>query len=407
MKVLLITTTYPTPARPQQGAFNRVLVDAMRTRHDVRVIAPIPWIQSVSGTVSGRGCASTLHPTYYYPPKLLRAHYHSFYWHSIYSSLKRLEQEFIPDVVMGYWLHPDGAAAIRAAKRYRVPSIVMSGGTDLRLLPQHKRRRLAIKQVLKNADRLIVFSRELARQSYRLGITPRDVDVVSRGVDRQCFQPVDKAESRSACGLPRDCVIIFWAGRFCNVKNPEMLLHAAVRWKRHWGDRLRVILAGTGPLRNQLRRLGRKLHLESALLFAGNLTHCELALRYNAADVTVLTSRSEGIPNVLLESIACGTPFVATDVGGVAEIAAPGIDRLVPAGDLNALADAVIEQMRTAPTGRRAFIPTDLGGMADQFDVAIARAAGNPSVPAPQATGGLNRALHIPTFHQDFQEPAR
>ncbi len=406
MKVLLITTTYPTPARPRQGAFNQVLVEALCARHDVRVIAPIPWTQAFCGTATASCCSRTLHPTYYYPPRVFREYYHHFYWRSIRSSIQRLEREFKPDIVMGYWLHPDGAAAVRAAERYRVPSIVMSGGTDLRLLPRQTRRQRAIARVLARADRLVVFSRELAAQADRLGVAPGVVDVVYRGVNRECFYPADQAVVRTMCGEAPSSVVVFWAGRFELVKNPTMLLHAAVHWKREWSHRLRVILAGDGPLRNRLCQLRRQLDLEDVVLFAGNLTQSELALRYNAADVTVLTSHSEGIPNVLLESIACGTPFVATDVGGVAEIATPGIDHLVPADDVNAMTDAVIQHVRTAPEGRRAFVPTDLVGMADQFDAVMARVTAAVPGPARRAAWDLHPTSHVPTVHQAFQEPA-
>ncbi len=385
MKVLLITTTYPTPARPRQGAFNRVLVDALRARHELRVIAPIPWTQSIRRDECDRSPVPTQYPTYFYPPRLLRQHYHHFYWHSIRSSLQQWEHEFTPDVVLGYWLHPDGAAAVRAAARYRAASIVMSGGTDLRLLPQSPGRRSAITRVLDAANRLIVVSKELASQAIRLGVASEKIDVIYRGLNQHCFFPVDQNQARVGCNLPTNSIVVCWAGRFQRVKNPAMLLHAAVLWRRRWGNRLRVVMAGDGPMRNQLQQLRIQLGLQEAVQFTGDLTQSELALRYNAADVTVLTSHSEGIPNVLLESIACGTPFVATDVGGVSEIAASGIDSLVPSGDVDSLARAVIDRIERGPSGRRSFVPTDLDGMADQFDASFARATGNPPVPLPHA----------------------
>ncbi len=376
MKILLITTTYPTPRRPRQGAFNRVMVEAISARHDVRVIAPVawtqvPWTRSPFSKPSGSGGKDPLHPIFFYPPKILREQYHHFYWLSIRASLWRLEQQFTPDLVLGYWLHPDGDAAVRAAARYGVPAIVMSGGTDLRLLPRQPRRCGAIKRVLVNADRLIVFGRELAAQAHQLGVPANKVDIIYRGVNRECFYSMDQTETRKTCRLASDSVVIFWAGRFEQIKNPTLLLQAAVRWKHQWGDRLRVIMAGDGPLRGHLHQLRRQLDLEQSVQFAGNLKQSELALRYNAADVTVLTSHSEGVPNVLLESIACGTPFVATDVGGVSEIADRQLDRLVSPADVNELAGAVIDSIHHRSLARRAFVPSDLAEMADRFDAAI------------------------------------
>lgn len=406
MKILLITTTYPTPARPRQGAFNGALVAALSARHDVRVIAPIPWTQSAPGTAQPADRTPIQYPAYYYPPKILRPYHHHFYWWSIQPALRSLEREFAPDIVMGYWLHPDGAAAVSVAQRYGVPAVVMSGGTDIRILTRERRRCRAIARVLGRADRLVVFSRELATQACRLGIPGDKVDVVYRGVQRECFCPVGQDESRRACGLPRDAVILLWAGRFEPVKDPALLLHAAVRWKREWGPALRVVMAGAGPLRRRLLQLRHQLGLHDTVVLAGDLTQCQLALHFCAADRTVLTSCSEGIPNVLLESIACGTPFVATDVGGIAEIASPGIDQLVPAGDVNALAETVIRSMRTEPAADRTFVPTDLSGMADQFDRVLARLSRGRAVTV-RSPLGFTTAQRATAGTPTVQEPLR
>jgi glycosyltransferase involved in cell wall biosynthesis len=83
--------------------------------------------------------------------------------------------------------------------------------------------------------------------------------------------------------------------------------------------------------------------------FAGYVPHADLPDWYRAANLTVLPSRSEGVPNVLLESIACGTPFVASRVGGIPEVADPLVDRLVAPNDRDALADAIVHSL-TSPS---------------------------------------------------------
>ncbi len=406
MKILLITTTYPTPTRPHQGAFNRVLVKALSTRHAMRVIAPIPWPQLLDNRSQSRGDAETLYPTYYYTPKLLRAHYHRFYWRSIRASLRQLKGTFVPDLVLGYWLHPDGAAAVRAAKHFAVPCIIMSGGSDLRLLPGEGRRGQIIRRVLADTDRLVVFSRELAGHAHRLGAAPSGVEVVYRGVDRNCFHPQDREQSRAALGLDRDAVVVFWAGRLTNIKNPHMLLHAAVQWHDRWGSRFRVIVAGDGPLRARLAGLAKHLKLEPVLRFVGQWTHQKLAIGYNAADVTVLTSHSEGIPNVLLESMACGTPFVATDVGGIAEIATAGLDRLVPPGNVDALFEAVVQQIQSRPTLRRSFVPDDLNGVASRFDAVFTHTLSTAQAAGKKAAAHSSPRAALANQPEPLQEPA-
>lgn len=377
MKILFITTTYPTPTRPRQGVFNRNLVDALRVKSDVRVIAPVPWTQRLRTSSCEPRSAHPIgdqHPTYIYPPKMFRPHYDRFYWHSILPALKQLERTFKPDVVVGYWLHPDGWAAQRAARLFQVPCVVVSGGSDLQILTKDTGRRRAIGGVLSDAHRLVVVSKALAAKAIDLGMASEKIDIVYRGVDQDCFQPRCREEARRACGLARDAIIVIWSGRLEPVKNPALLLRAADCWRNKWGGRLRVLIAGDGSMRKELTTLRSRLGLDQCVRLEGNLSQQELALRYNAADAMVLTSHSEGIPNVLLESIACGLPFVATAVGGVAEIATPGVDRLVPDdGDADKLADAVIHQVESPSDVPRIFVPDGLTEMASRFEAVFQR----------------------------------
>ncbi|WP_442511947.1 glycosyltransferase [Novipirellula sp. SH528] len=376
MNILFIATTYPTPTRPRQGTFNYDLVASLRQNHDVRVIAPVPWIERLCSSKAGANSPSRdgeYHPTYFYPPKLLRHRYDDFYWQSILPSIKKLALTFAPDLVLSYWLHPDGKAAQRAARFLNAPCVVVSGGSDLRILAKVPSRKTAIQQVLSEAARLVVVSQDLATKAIDLGMSRDKIDVVYRGVDQRCFYPSAPDQARDACGLPRDAIVLLWSGRLEPVKNPSLLFHAATRWLERWGEQLKIIVAGDGSMRKELTKLCSRLGLDECVLMEGNLSQQELAIRFNAADITVLTSHSEGIPNVLLESISCGVPFVATDVGGVSEIATTGLDRLVPEDDIGALVDAVIKQIESPSCTKRDFLPAELFEMSSRFESILAR----------------------------------
>lgn len=381
MNLLLITTAYPTPARPHQSSFNRVLVQQLRGRHDVRVIAPVPWVQRLRGRGGGRGVrddAGELYPTYVYPPKLLRHRYGEFFSRSIRGSVDRLLERFRPDAVIGYWAHPDGEAAGEVARRCGVPFVLLVGGSDIRVLTGHARRRECIRRVLRSADRVIAVSGDLAERVRQLGVSPERIELVYRGVDPTIFYFGDRLEARRRVGVGEGDVLITWVGRLVDVKHPEMLVHAAVRWKAEWGQQLRVAMIGEGPLRSKLERLARRSDVDDVCRLLGSRPHRELADWYRAANVTALTSRSEGVPNVLMESIACGTPFVATDVGGVAEIASPRHDRLVAAGDTEGFSRAVIQSVDSpevtgaSDPGIRKFLPEPAERFADRIAGAIA-----------------------------------
>lgn len=381
MKVLFLSTTFPTPARPQQGTFNHHMIEALRARHSVRVIAPVPWTQRRLSDFfshdkeSNRSTANNqnVHPTYWYPPKIMRHRYDRFYEASIRSTIAAMKKTFVPEIVMGYWLHPDGAAAIQVAEQVGCPCIVMSGGSDLKELTKQPNRRHAIERVLLRTDHLVVVSQDLARVANALGMPKDRIDVVRRGIDPIRFFAADQDVAREAIGLSRDAVLIMWSGRLEPVKNPLMVIHAAATWKQRWGTRFQLRIAGDGSMRREIETLINQLQCGDCIRLEGNLSQHELAQRYHAADLMVLTSHSEGVPNVLLEAMACGLDFVATDVGGISEIATSGRDRLVPDNDCEAIQKAVIEYVERRETDcskrvPRTYTPDRLDQMADRFE---------------------------------------
>ncbi len=377
MKLLLITSTYPTPRFPNQGVFNGQLAIALNQEHSVRVIAPIPWTSSrpwsrtPSQPSRQTDAIRVSHPIFYYPPRMLHWTYAFWYWISIRGSVRHMTSEFRPDVILGYWAHPDGAAALRAARSLGVPAVVMVGGSDVKILARSGRRRIAIQTVLQNADRVVAFSQDLARCVSELGVPLQRIEVVYRGVDRSIFQPRDRIEARRSlsidCKVDGNSVIALWVGRLVEVKNPRMALQAAVKWKQCFGEKFRLVIIGDGHFRAGLEQYAETLGLKNCCSFLGSLPHEKIANWLQAANVTVLTSRSEGVPNVLLESIACGTPFVATDVGGVREIADLQVDKLVASGDVDGFQDAVVTLLSNRSEGSRPTSAYDVHALAKRM----------------------------------------
>jgi len=121
-------------------------------------------------------------------------------------------------------------------------------------------------------------------------------------------------------GLPHKRVILS-VGNLKPVKGFDLLIKAfkAVLTESRDKD-LYLVIAGDGPLRRALERLISSLDLDEHVRLAGSVPNHELHLWYSAADIFCLASRHEGWPNVLLEALACGTPVVATAVGGIPEI---------------------------------------------------------------------------------------
>ncbi len=356
-------------------------MDALAEHHQVRVIAPIPWTERIrvgrEPMLASSHHTLVVHPTFYYPPRMLRGTYGYWYWHSIRSTVRRMYRSYRPDVVLGYWAHPDGYGALQGAKCIGVPVVNMVGGSDVRLLANSGMRRAAIQSVLRRSDRVIAFSRDLAAHVVDLGVSRDRVEVVYRGVDRDIFHPSDRDQARSELILDRSRLIILWVGRLVEVKNPHMALRGMVRWAQQFGERVQLILVGDGPLRSELESLAVQLGVANHCRFVGAIPHEQLATWFQAADVTLLTSRSEGVPNVLIESVACGTPFVATDVGGVREIAHPDSDRLVDSGDEVGLQNSVIAKLSQRKVHPKQDSTYDIHGLAGRVSDILTRLTTN------------------------------
>jgi glycosyltransferase involved in cell wall biosynthesis len=182
-------------------------------------------------------------------------------------------------------------------------------------------------------------SQDLAGKATELGVDPHRVNVVYDGVDETVFQPGDQSDARNKLGLGSDPMVLF-VGNLVPVKGTWVLLQACSQLISQ-GVNLTCHIIGDGPLRRDIASYIRVHKLQDRISLHGSLPHHELPDWFRAANALILPSFSEGVPNVLLEAMACGTPFVASRVGGIPEIAHLGRNRLVPPGDARILAEAI------------------------------------------------------------------
>ena len=159
-----------------------------------------------------------------------------------------------------------------------------------------------------------------------------------------------EAVSRASLGLPDDEPILIWTGRFDPVKGFEEMLAAFARLGQRRAARL--VLVGDGPYRQTVERLIRDMNLSSRVLLTGQRHDVPALL--GVADLFVFCSRTEGLPNSLLEAMAAALPIVAVDVPGCRDLILPGkTGLLVPAGDVEAIAQAW-ETLLASPDRARA-----------------------------------------------------
>jgi teichuronic acid biosynthesis glycosyltransferase TuaC len=344
MRVLFYSSIFPRPWNTTRGIFCFHACKAMvQLGHRVRVISPRSWLERAgpATTLPGLSELRVEYPLYIYPPRILQSSYDRFMALSTHRAMRRVMAELQPDCILSYWAHPEGAVAAQSARDARIPSAVIVGGSDVLVLARDAgRRRRSVVRALHANDAIITVGRQLADAVVALGIPAHKVHVVYQGVDDALFSPGPTAAARRRLRIPETGRVLVAVGSLIPVKGIDVLLQAMARLLARRGD-VRLYLVGDGSSRANLEALAASLHLEGVVRFVGKVEQAGLPDWYRAADLTVLASRSEGVPNVLRESLACGTPFVATRVGGVGEIAAGTTNRLVPAEDPGALAEAI------------------------------------------------------------------
>jgi teichuronic acid biosynthesis glycosyltransferase TuaC len=291
------------------------------------------------------------YPTYFYPPGIFRNAYHWFMARSVRRRMQRVLSEFRPDCLLSYWAHPDGAVAAQTAQAIGAASAVIVGGTDILLLPQSRARRRCVVAALHASDAVLAVGSDLQAKTIALGLAAEKVHVVHQGVDKDMFFTGSARTAREKLGLAADGNVLLWVGNMVPVKGLDTLLEACTLM-RNRDEQFHLCLVGDGPLRKELERDCQARGLSDVVQFVGARLPDELPDWYRAADLTVLPSRSEGLPNVLRESLACGRPFVASAVGSIPELAAGSTrSRLVMPGNASALADAIRDALHSPPGG--------------------------------------------------------
>jgi glycosyltransferase involved in cell wall biosynthesis len=349
MKILIVTTLYPNPWQPHRAPFNRQQFAALAQRHDVRLIAPVAWTDEWRSAYRGHHDRTILreamvvdHPRFIFPPKLLRSLHGQCYLRSVRAAFNQVVGEFKPQVVLASWAYPDAWAAVKLARAANLPVVAKVHGSDVLL---HRRRQTI--EALTGADAVVAVSRQLAGKAADLGVETSRLHVVYNGIDDTLFCP--GATKLETLAEP----LVLFVGNLAPVKCLDVLIRAC-GLLRDRGVRYQCRLIGQGPLQAVFSKQIEEAGLSAMVQLIGPRPLEELPDWYRAAGVLVLPSRSEGIPNVILEAQACGTPVVASRVGGIPEV----LDEqsMVPPHDAPALAGAIERAMsqprRAASTAR-------------------------------------------------------
>jgi glycosyltransferase involved in cell wall biosynthesis len=382
-KVLLFSTLYPSSVRPGHGIFVETrLRELLKTGGvETRVVAPVPWFPSTNARFGdyarmARTPAAevwngipVVHPRYPLIPKLGMSTAPFAMAAASLGTLRRLIREgFDFDLIDAHYYYPDGVAAALLAKWLGKPLAITARGTDLNLIPQHALPRRMIRWASTQAQASVGVCSALMDVLRDMGTPVDRLHVMRNGVDLVRFQPQPRQASRESLGLVGDPVLLS-VGYLIERKGHHLLVQAMPEILRHHPN-ARLVVVGDGDMRGALQQLACDLDVEHRVTFAGTIAQAELKHWYSAADLFVLASSREGWANVLLESMACGTPVLATAIWGTPEVvASPDAGALVRERSAEALAHGALQLLQSPPK-REA-----VRAYAERFDWAATSAA--------------------------------
>jgi teichuronic acid biosynthesis glycosyltransferase TuaC len=329
LRLLTFSTLYPSAARPNHGVFveNRLRHLVASGEAVSTVVAPVPYFPSgaawfgdwaVNARVPRRECRHGLtvfHPRFPVIPKVGMSAAPWLLYRTALPFLRHLLSAGPRvDAIDAHYLYPDGVAAVWLGRRLGLPVVITARGTDVNFLPRYAVPRRLIGRAMSGAAALVGVSAALKEAMVALGAPERKVTVLRNGVDTHLFRaPEDRPALRARLGLGRPTLLS--VGHLIERKGHHLVIAAMAALP---GCDLLVV--GEGPERPRLAALIARLGLGGRVRLTGARPHAEMPEYYGAADVLVLASSREGWANVLLESMACGTPVVATNIWGNPEV---------------------------------------------------------------------------------------
>lgn len=363
MKILSISATFPSVADPSRGGFVKERLRALGALDgtDLRVLSPTPWFPPVRAfkkwyrwsqyphqeEVAG---IPTTRPRYFLPPKIGGFFHPQLMDVAIAPKVDQLYAEFKFDVIDAHWVYPAGAWAIKLGNRYGVPVVMTGRGEDIAKFPELPFVGKKIRWALPQAAGCIGVSTEISSKMIDCGARPDRVCTIPNGIDSQQFFPKERDQCRAACDLPHDVPVVLSVGDRLEIKGFHLVAQAMAEVRKRFPTAIYVIVGGPGRFgrdhTESIDAVIREYDLVGAVRMVGAKPHHELIDWYNSADLYVAMSSREGSPNVVLESLACGTPAIGTNIGGIAdELSQGNVGRVVEQRTATAAANAIIAEL--------------------------------------------------------------
>ncbi|MEQ1516399.1 MAG: glycosyltransferase [Usitatibacteraceae bacterium] len=390
--LVIYSSLFPTSLEPDRSIFTAQLAEALSNNYRVSVVCPIPWCPNITGLrdfgpcrpyaslprQESRGAVEVYYPRYPLVPNCPQIFQPWLQRLAISRFLQKLHHQRRIDAVNAHWVYPDGVAAVWMAKNLGIPTLLTALGSDVNVSGEFLLRRRQLSRALTTVESASGVSRALTERLIALGSPASRTHYIPNGINKKLFAPVSLGEKEILCrelGLNPSRKYLIFVGRLHPVKGLTHLVDALSYLLNH--DRLDfdTLLVGSGELESILKASIRERGLERFVRLVGNVPHSNVRDWLRIGEAFCLPSLMEGMPNVVLEALACGLPVVASRVGALPDMVNSESGILVSAGTTLALAQALSEVM----TRRwdRTQIACDAAGpdwstVADMYSVVIA-----------------------------------
>ena len=334
IRMVTISSLFPNKNDPKLGIFVKTRLKHFLARYphvDLEVIAPVPWFpfkhKAFGEYAKFAGVPerevidgiTVYHPRYMVLPKIGMYITPTFMARAILRKLKQLNAERPVEMIDGHYFYPDGVAICKAAQTLNIPFTCTARGTDINLIPQYPKALAMLQTVFKKAAHMMTVCQALKDEMSKLGVPDDRVTVLRNGVDLNLFTASDNSKQALLKSQKHiDEKLILSVGWLIERKGHHLIIEAL----QQLSD-VKLVIAGDGPDYTKLNQLAEQCGVADRVQFLGGVDQPTLNRWMMTADALVLASSREGWANVLLESMASGTPVVATRVWGTPEVVKP------------------------------------------------------------------------------------
>jgi N-acetyl-alpha-D-glucosaminyl L-malate synthase BshA len=268
-----------------------------------------------------------------------------FFLSELFYAFKIIRKEKI-DVIHSHWLVPQGLVGAICKRIFGIAHIATVHGSDVNTIKKSKFFSLICSFIIHNSDKITANSNYTKNIVLSIDNKAKNkVEVVPMGIDINRFKSEDNTNLKEVLGAE---YLILSVGRLIDWKGTKYLIKAMKEVIKKFPNS-KLVIGGNGPEKGNLERLTEELNLKKNVIFAGYIEDIDLPEYYGFADVFCLPSinlngQTEALGVVLLEAMACGTPVIGSDVGGIPDIIKDGYNGfLVSEKSPEGLADKIIE----------------------------------------------------------------